>query len=331
MTEENTGQGHVEHRIVHHEPKKKNILIKNPWIFSTIVFAIACIILFLMVYSPNITGSVTAGSSMDGDEAGEKLAEYLTSMVPSGEVTYVSYEDTGDLYKIIVEYQEEEIPVYITKDGEYFVQGVTPIIMTEPSQQQSQTQEQVQVEKTDKPVAELFVMTHCPYGTQAEKGFIPMLKALGSKIDGKIRFVHYFMHGDIEEEETYRQVCIREEQGAKYLNYLECFLGDGNSTSCLDEAGIDASALDTCMSEKAEDYYAVDSALSQQYGVGGSPTLVLNGVIASGGRSPSAYLTAVCSAFNTMPSECGEELDSTTPAPGFGYEGSGSASTASCG
>jgi len=184
---------------------------------------------------------------------------------------------------------------------------------------------------TGKPQVELFVMTYCPYGTQAEKGIIPALKALGDKIDAKIRFVHYFMHGDQEEAETYTQVCIREEQSDKYLDYLECFLEDGDSSRCLGEIGIDENSLNTCIDSKAKGYYAEDSALSQSYSVQGSPTLVINGVQSDAGRSSQLYLQGICEAFSKAPSECSQALSAETPSAGFGYNTASSGSTASCG
>ncbi|MBU3941884.1 MAG: hypothetical protein KKF74_03150, partial [Nanoarchaeota archaeon] len=47
--------------------------------------------------------------------------------------------------------------------------------------------------KKDKPEVELFVMSHCPYGTQIEKGMLPVARLLGDKIDFNIRFCSYAM------------------------------------------------------------------------------------------------------------------------------------------
>ena len=90
--------------------------------------------------------------------------------------------------------------------------------------------------------------------------------------------------------------------------------------------------MDECISNgNAEKYYAEDSALSQEYGVSGSPTLVVNGVIASSGRDSQRYLNAVCGSFNTPPEVCvTAEVSSASPAPGFGWDETGSATTASC-
>ena len=149
---------------------------------------------------------------------------------------------------------------------------------------------------------------------------------LGDKIDSSIKFVHYFLH-EPEEAETPLQVCIREEQSDKFLDYLKCFLEDGDAEKCLIEANIDKTKLDLCIAGKADDYYAADSELSEGYGVRGSPTLVINGVIADSGRSPAAYLGTICSAFNNAPEECEEELSDVTPSAGFGYTASAGGNT----
>ena len=296
----------------------KDKIKRNPWMIVSIVLGIMVIVLLFNNFRGGVTGNV-----ISGDSAGEKVVSYLNSRTGGG-VSYISSEDLGGLYQISVSYNGDEIPVFATKDGGYFIQGAVPITgdvinNQEPSQQPPQN-----VPKSDKPKVELFVMTHCPYGTQAEKGFIPAIEALGDKIDSSVKFVHYFLH-EPENDETPIQICIREEQGDKYLDYLKCFLEDGDSDRCLTKTGINKAKLDSCIETKYEGVYAEDSALSQGYGVKGSPTLVVNGQIVQSGRDSASYLSAICSAFNTAPAECDTQLSSTSPNPGFGYSVSGSA------
>ncbi len=254
------------------------------------------------------------------NSAGENMVEFLNAKVGGG-VSLVGVESEGAFYKVTVNYNGQEIPVYMTKDGTYFVNAIEKIsggsAITGAATAGTNTAPS-NVPKSAKPVVELFVMTHCPYGTQAEKGIIPAIKALGSKVDATIRFVHYFMHGDKEREETHNQVCIREEQNDKYLDYLECFLEAGDSAGCLKKTGVNTAKLNTCLESKAEDYYAEDSELSQGYGVQGSPTLIINGVESGAGRNPASYLSGICDAFTDTPGECDEEVSSVTPSPGFG-------------
>lgn len=296
---------------------------QNPWMIVSGVLLI--VIIILLFRGGGITGNVIA----EGDVGG-KLVDYLNARTGDEGVEYVSHKTFGDnLYEVIVSYQEQEIPVYMTKDGEYFVQGAIPMVPLTIDDMDSQTQPQpADVPKSDKPVVELFIMTHCPYGTQAEKGMIPVLELLGDKIDGDIKFVHYFMH-EPEETETPIQICLREEQSDKYLDYLKCFLEDGDSDRCLTKTNIDKVKLDSCLGTNADSYYVGDSALSEGYGVKGSPSLVINGVMANSGRDPASYLSVVCSSFNEAPEECSEELSSSTPSPMWGWE-EGEATDAQC-
>ena len=296
---------------------------QNPWKVAALIFGVAAIVLLVISMRGGFAGMTGNGTGnvIAEDDAGDKILDYLNDRTGGGVELVEVNGMGGNLYEALVEYQGQEIPVYVTKDGEYFVQGAVPMDLDLEGLSDAQEQEAPEVPKSDKPVVELFIMTHCPYGTQAEKGFLPVLELLGDKIEGSIRFVHYFMH-EPEETETPIQVCIREEQGDRFNDYLSCFLEDGDSDRCLEETGIDTAKLDSCVETKSEEYYDVDSVLSEDYGVRGSPTLVINGVQASSGRSPSAYLEAVCSAFNDAPEECEEELSTQTYSPGFGYEAS---------
>jgi len=245
----------------------------------------------------------------------------------------------GDVYSVSLDVSGQDYTSYMTKDGaKFFQSGINMATFAEENKNQAavpadNSQAAVpatEVPKNDKPKVELFVMTQCPYGLQAEKGILPALTALGNKIDAKIRFVHYFMHGDVEEQETYNQVCIRDEQAAKFSSYLNCYVIEGDSAKCVAQAGVDKGKMDSCVKAKAKDYYKTDSALSNQYGVEGSPTLVINGVQSSAGRDAAGYLAGICAAFNNAPAECSQQLSGAAPSAGFGAGSSAGASDASC-
>ena len=192
----------------------------------------------------------------------------------------------------------------------------------------------------NKPEVELFVMSHCPYGAQAEKGIIPVFELLGDKINSEIKFVYYAMHpsqGEVEEQ--LNQYCIQKEQNDKYLDYLKCFLEAGDSEGCLESIGINVSKLEKCaeitdekfdITKNLEDQsswlsgrfpmFNINKELNEVFGVQGSPTLVINGEIVSSGRDSASYLETICSVFDEAPEECQEILSSEAPSPGFGYE-----------
>lgn len=311
--------------------KKCGISKVNYWMVASIFLAL---VLLIVVFVPSF-------GSISKDGAAKKVVK-LAEM--SGlELTVLKVEDLKGFYAVEYSIEGMDGVIHISKDGKYV--GQMDLFPEESDFDDSVTGAVVQdtpqdIPKSDKPVVDLFIMTHCPYGTQAEKGFIPMLDAMSKNVDGKIRFVHYFMHGDVEEQETYRQLCIREEQSEKYLDYLKCFLEgdgvvnpqyglimDGNDPSeCMKRVGVNEAKVSSCVSSgKGKGYFEEDSTLSLAYGVQGSPTLVVNGVVASSGRSPSAYLYTVCDAFNSAPGECDNlSLSYDTPEPYFGWEGSSS-------
>jgi hypothetical protein len=192
--------------------------------------------------------------------------------------------------------------------------------------------------KSDKPVVEVFVMTYCPYGTQIEKGLLPVMKALGEMADIQIKFVSYTMHGAKEFTENLAQYCINKEQPTKFWPYLECFLKEADSAGCLASNNIDTAKVTACATATTEQYQLVSTGTNfpihkdanVKYGVQGSPTLVINGVEANSGRDSASLLKTICSAFNTQPAACATVLSSATPAPGFGTGTTNSTAAASC-
>ena len=297
----------------------------NPWIASTAVLGIL-ILVFLIYGFGGMTGGAITGRAIGVAEsqAGANLDAFLNENTDGAFVEKIENYNSF-LYRAIINLDGSQIPVYITRDGEYIVQGLTSLKETS-----SASPQQSSIPKSDKPKVELFVMTHCPYGTQAEKGFIPAILELGDSIDAEIKFVHYFLH-EPENDETPRQVCIREEQNDKFFSYLKCFLKDGDSERCIAEAKVDKSKMENCISSgRAEKYYKEDSELSEGYEVRGSPTLVVNGVQSNAGRSAQAYLDEICRSFNSEPEKCSVSLDSVNPSAGFGYGASSGIANAKC-
>ena len=265
----------------------------------------------------------------------------------TGAVVKSIVEESG-IYKIMVAVGTQEIAAYISKDGKNFYPQVYDMdeqktAQTGPSQTADQS-----VAKKDKPTAELFVMSYCPYGLQMEKGILPAVKLLGSKITFQLKFVDYAMHGQKEIDENLRQYCIQKESPKKLLSYLDCFNKLGDASACLASAKIDSSLLAVCASQtnaqfkinaKAADknqwrnqsyppfdIYQADNA---KYGVQGSPTLIINGVSIQSARDPQSLLAAICSGFAEQPSECQQKLSTSAPASGFG-SGTDSGSASQC-
>lgn len=311
----------MEQSHVVHKKSAFSKMRENPWIIATIVLGALLLVIALV----SGFGMVFGGSQ----SVGEKVVNYLNTQVSSGTVTLESVSKENGLYKVMVNYQGQSIPVYASPDGKNLVSDLIPLDGSGAAAAPTPKD----IPKTARPRVELFVMSYCPYGTQMEKAILPVAALLKDKIDFDIRYTHFTLHGEPEDTENFRQICIREEQGDKFLAYIQCTLNStdpyhpADVNTCMRQLGINANQVTSCMNTKAADYYADDSQASQGYGVQGSPTLIINGVDAQVNRSPAAILSAVCSAFENAPEECNTELPTAQASPGFGYSAS-SADTA---
>jgi hypothetical protein len=340
----------VKKENLEEKPKEEKLekARKNPWFVSTFVLAILVLILLISSFS----GIGLTGKVVSEDKAGENLINFANSQGVEAEL--INATSQGSFYKVYISINGQEIPYFVTKDGKYFLSEsyLIPLAVEEEEIITENTPVTTNIPKTEKPAVELFVMSYCPYGTQAEKGIIPAVELLGDKIDFKLRFVYYAMHPTSGEvEENLREYCIQKTQPDKLTTYLKCFLQEGDSASCLTEAGINKVTLNSCVTSADKEFqvsenkddktkwlsgnyplFNVDKALNEQYSVAGSPTLVINGVQVSSARDPASYLAVICSAFadGSAPEECNQELSTTAYSAGFGYD-TGSATTASCG
>ncbi len=309
----------------------------NAWMIASIVLLVALVV--VVAFSGNMGG-------MSKNAAGEKLVSFLNAnVVQGGGVTLKDVQSKGNLYEVNVMYKGEEIPVYITKDGKYFIQGATEIAAaTGQATADSSASTPADVPKTDKPKVEAFVFSYCPYGLQFEKALSPVYDLLKNKADINVVYIGA-MHGEYEKVESLRQLCILKNYGKDTLwNYLNKFTADtaiGNcrgNDSCLapllsniySQVGVDKSKIESCMAADAEALYNADTAEAQSLGISGSPTFVINGVEVQVGRTPAAIEAAICNAFTTAPGECSQNLSSSAASAGFGAS-AGSSSGASCG
>jgi len=307
---------------------------------------IIILILFLglAILSYNLFG-IGINKNISPEEAMTKVTE-LIAMNPANTAIVTSAIKEKEFYKIIVVANEQEFYSYLSKDGKMFFPEMIDLKAMEDAVANAPKSEVS--EKSDKPAIELFVMSHCPYSTQLEKGLLPVLEILGDKIDFELKFVDYAIHDKIELDEQTQQYCIREQGKDKLLSYLKCFLKDGDSSRCLSQSEIDNSALQTCISNTNTKYntlvdyedkstwtkmnppspiFNIHKEDNLKYNVEGSPELVINEEKILAYRDPQSLLTAICSAFNEAPEECQQELSSEAFIPGFGFSNTNESTT----
>jgi hypothetical protein len=276
-----------------------------------------------------------------------KVEKFLSENVPATTKTEIKdIKKDGDLYSVTIALDKQEVPVFVTRDGRKLIQaqGVIELDKTPTADaKEAQAPEKTEAEnKTDVPTVDLFVMSYCPYGLQMEKGALPAVEALGKKIKFNLKFVDYTLHGPKEVTENVNQYCVEKTQPAKLDAYLKCFWksSTGTSAGCMKAVGINAASVATCVSDTNKQFNPTEKALglnkdeAAQFGVQGSPTLVINGTKVASGRDSASVLKAICSGFTTAPKECEAKLSTTSPSAGFDDQASaaagGTAPAASC-
>jgi len=278
-------------------------------------------------------------------KAAEKAIQFINSnlLAEGNTASLVSVVEEKGVYKLILGIGEGEFTSYLTKDGNLFF----PEGYSLGEEEEKETPKDIT--KSDTPNVKLFVMSYCPYGLQAQKMFLPVYDLLKDKAVMGVYFVNYAMHGKAEIDENLNQYCVQKEEKDKFSAFLSCFIKTDDSEKCFAETGIDTAKINTCVAETDKEFkitelyndqgtwlsgtypqFNVNADLNEQYGVQGSPTIVINDkVVEVSTRSPESFKEIVCQAFNTAPEECSQTLSSDIPSTGIG-EGSSSASGGSC-
>ncbi|MBT6689776.1 thioredoxin domain-containing protein [archaeon] len=289
-------------------------LSQNYWTISTAVLAIILIATLL-------TGS-TSGTIVSPETAGQKVLDFANAQGANAEL--ISASDDGSLYEIVLMIEDQEVPVYVTKDGKTLVPQ--PISLeTQPASETPDAPTPTEVPKSDKPIVDLFIWSYCPYGVMAQDPFAEVASLLAGKADFKA-IMYHDGHGAYETQQNKIQACIQELDNENYWDYAAGFVTDiypvcgqsrdiecdeTESIKLMDSLGIDSSAVMSCVEEKGTALIDADRAQAQANGVTGSPTILINGVKANVARTAEAIKTAICSAYNEAPEECANALDAT--------------------
>lgn len=145
-----------------------------------------------------------------------------------------------------------------------------------------------------KPTLELFVMSHCPFGVQAEEKIIPIVKQFGDKIDFKLRFIAHekhtpapeditpfiSLHGYREVAESIRQLLIAQEFPDQYLDYILCRGEklDKSWEACAEKLGIDVAKIQKLFDtpEVPEQLFRDNIKRATELGINASPTILVD-------------------------------------------------------
>jgi len=301
-------------------------------------------------------GNTTATTVFTLDQAkvsqiGGFLANYY--FVSTGEetaATFTRYVDKGAYVELYYTIAGQEMPIMVSKDYKYFYAGayeLAPTIAQMEAARQAaanETAAQAQgIPQSSNPQVQMFVMSYCPYGNQAEGGLVPVIQLLGDSATFEPVYIIYpsgnecadnngtqycSLHGNAELWQDVREKIIFNMYGEKkWADYVakantDCTLSNIDAcwvTAADAVGGINTTAVVAEFEASKFTILASEMAKTNQNGVSGSPTIKINGVTFNGGRTAQAYKDAICGAYTTAPAECGQNVTaSTTAAPASG-------------
>jgi len=309
----------IEKEIEKEEKKVEKFFHKkeNIWMSVSIVLAVILVISLGFNFS---------GKSISKDAAGNKAVDFIKTSFGADVSEFTNVTDLGKIYEITVPYQGQDIPVYMTKDGKYFISSAIDIAAVASTASNTATTAK-EVPKTDKPKVELYIWGYCPYGVAAQGPLAEVANLLKNSADFEA-VLYYAGHGDHEVQQNKIQACIQKLAKDKYWNYAAGFVktiypkcgGDivcdkNESVALMKSLGIDSAKVMSCVDSEGVSLTEADSLRASDNGVTGSPTLMINGVVVNvASRTAEAYKTAVCNAFNNAPSECSSTLSSSSSA-----------------
>ena len=314
----------TQHKVHHHVKKVKK---SNIW---KTISGILAILLLVSLFTGGF-GKTSEGDEkgLTAEEASEKAIEYInTNLMQQGATASLkSIEEANGLYNIKLDIGGREFDSFVTKNGGLLFPSAVDldeVVVAPPTQETPPAN--VDVEKSDKPTAELHIFSYCPAGSSTLDSFAEAGKVLKDVANVKVKFFSH-MHGEYERQQNIIQECIQKVDYDKYWDYAVDFYdviykncASKRDTECdktesiklMEAKGIDYNAVFECVDNEGEALYAQDKedagALSLRY----SPSIVVNGVyLQKADRTPEGLKAVICGAFNEAPEVCSGVLSAT--------------------
>lgn len=160
----------------------------------------------------------------------------------------------------------------------------------------------------DKPTLELYVMSQCPYGVQAEDAILPAMKDLGNDIELKVDYIATnlgdgnfdSLHGMPEVLGNIAQLCVKEHDNENFIDFVLCMNKNAkaipqNWQSCSESLELDTPKIAECYAgDEGKELLADSLERAESAGASGSPTIFVNGEAYKGARDGFAISQLLC-------------------------------------
>lgn len=287
-------------------------------------------------------------SSITSNGAGQKAENYLNEHfltektgMKGLKAKYTKVESKGDFFVVSLDINKDDkkqhqYNVYVTKAGNnillnpdsMYIYDISrsPKEAFEAEKKKQEAKALKSIPKKDKSKIDLFVMSACPFGLQAEDTFAKVVKHFGTNEMLDMHFIslpgkgkncfkgHCAMHGKEEAVENTRQLCIWKNQQDKFWAYIEKYNKDcakSQSESCSKKTakatGVDYTKVQSCL-DSSDALLKSENDLITKYKANASPTIIINGVAYTGGRTPNDIVKAICAGYKKQPEACKKQI-----------------------
>jgi len=271
----------------------------NPWIASTLV------LLLVLVFVIFFRGNSLTGNVVSTNVAGDDLISFINAQ-GKGNATLISIDQEGTLYKAVVGFQGQQIPVYVTLDGKYLVSQPIPLT---GGQQPSANPGKVDVVIGDSPrkgskdakvtIVE-FSDYQCPFcGKFYTDTYKQLVKDYVDTGKVQIIFKDFPLTAIHEHAQKAAEAarCAREQIGDTGYFMMHNKMFENQDKLAVDDLkklartlDIDGKKFDSCLdSGKYEQAVKDDEAYGQKLGVTGTPAFFINGQKLEGAQPYSAF------------------------------------------
>ena len=165
---------------------------------------------------------------------------------------------------------------------------------------------------------DIYVMSQCPYGIQAESMVMKSMDGFEDYINFNVEYIASLnadgsfnsLHGESEVEGNIYQLCVKKYNPENFWPYLECQNKNyqdlkSSFESCANQVGIGFETIKNCAGgEEGTELLKISLAKAQELNVSGSPTFYLKGEKYTGPRTEIAIQRELCKVLENKPSKC---------------------------
>jgi hypothetical protein len=170
---------------------------------------------------------------------------------------------------------------------------------------------------------DLFVMSHCPYGTKAMLAATEFAEAFGKDAAVSVHFIGdsangqlKSMHGPDEIADDLREVCAIQHyaRDQKFLGFLACRSKDlkADWKACTGSNGIEADVIQKCVDGEGSTLLATSFGVAQKLAIQSSPTFLVNNRETFNAQDAAGIAARYCSANPGLPA-CAKQLSANAP------------------